>query len=229
MAWKKIWYKRLIFRLTENFTLRSRRKRFNLFIDLLKPGPDDKILDIGISSYIVRGTNFLEMWYPYQKNITCLVNEDIEKYKDFKLKYPEVKIIQGDGKKMDFPAHYFDIVFSNAVIEHVGRREEQKKFIHEIIRVGKKSFISTPNYRFPIDSHTLFPFIHMFPRKIKFWIYKKIGRGYFSDINRLNLLRLQEFIKLFPAHINIKIYKQKVLGLTTNFIALITHPPECKG
>lgn len=37
----------------------------------------------------------------------------------------KVKLLFVDGKNMDFPDNCFDIVFRNAVVEHVGGRREK--------------------------------------------------------------------------------------------------------
>ena len=134
---------------------------------------------------------------------------------------PEIKLIFGDGKALNFPDNHFDIVFSNAVVEHVGGAEEQKRFIHEIVRVGKRAFITTPNYWFPMDPHTLIPFAHWFTSEIKFWIYRKLGRQYWADINHLNLLTSKGFLSLFPKGIRIRLYKQRILGITNSLIVVV--------
>jgi len=102
-----------------------------------------------------------------------------------------------------------------------GGAEEQKRFIHEIVRVAKRVFITTPNYWFPMDAHTLIPFAHWLPQKIKFWIYKKLGREYWADINHLNLLTSKGFLSLFPKGIKVRLYKQRMFGITSSLIALV--------
>jgi len=224
VKWKNIfweWPDGLIWKITEKPTLKSRRQKYDLFISLVQPKPEDKILDVGVSPFFGRGTNFLELLYPYPENITALTNEEPGKFKDFNKNYPKVKLIFGDGKNLDFPDDYFDIVFCNAVVEPVGEYQEQKKFIYEICRVGKKIFVTTPNYWFPLDAHTLIPFAHWLPQKIKRKIYKMFGREYWADINHLNLLSEKKFVSLFPEGIDIKLYKQKIFGITSNFIAVV--------
>jgi hypothetical protein len=100
MFWE--WPDGLIWKITERPTLRSRKQRYDLFISLIQPKPEDKILDVGVSPFFGRGTNFLELWYPYPENITALTNEEPEKFKDFNKHYPKVKLIFGDGKKFRF-------------------------------------------------------------------------------------------------------------------------------
>jgi len=69
--------------------------------------------------------------------------------------------VQLDGRKLPFAAGSFDLVISNAVIEHVGEEEDQYNFIAEHARVGKHWIATTPNRFFPVESHTHKLFVHM--------------------------------------------------------------------
>src|SRR4030042_1864807 len=180
--WK--WPDGLVWRFTEGLTLRSRRRKYALFMDLMSPHHKDKVLDVGVAPYTLRSTNYLEQWYPYPGSITALTNEDPEKFTDFHKHFPKVKLLFADGKNLPFPNNHFDIVFSNAVVEHVGGMDEKRRFIHSLVRVAKRAFITTPNYWFPIDAHTLIPFTHWFPQGIRFYFYKKMGRSYWADSTR---------------------------------------------
>ena len=59
------WPDGLVWKITEETTLKSRRKKYALFISLIKPKPGETILDVGVAPYSFRTTNFLEQWYPY--------------------------------------------------------------------------------------------------------------------------------------------------------------------
>jgi len=59
-----------------------------------------------------------------------------------------------DGRRLAFEDKSFDLVVSNAVIEHVGDAAEQKAFVDEHHRVGRRFIITTPNLLFPVESHT---------------------------------------------------------------------------
>lgn len=72
--------------------------------------------------------------------------------------------ISCSGLDLPFVDNEFDLVFSNAVIEHVGGGLEQAKYIGEHTRVGRHWFLTTPNRFFPIESHTQIFFLHMFKR-----------------------------------------------------------------
>jgi hypothetical protein len=212
----------LVWKITEKPTLLSRKKKFELFIHFMTPSHTDKIIDIGVAAYTYRGTNFLEQWYEHRKNITALVNEDLSNYSEFRKTFPECTLIRGDGRKLDFPDRHFDIVFCNAVVEHVGSREKQKQFINELVRIGKKSFITTPNRWFLIDFHTLVPFAHWFPVKVRAAIYKVFGRNMYASEKMLNLLSFREFKELFSKKHGLKILRQRFLGFfTVNFVAVV--------
>ena len=69
--------------------------------------------------------------------------------------------IQADGRDLPFLTHEFDLVFSNAVIEHVGDKTDQNDFFRETDRVGRNWIVTTPNRLFPVESHTQVLFKHM--------------------------------------------------------------------
>ena len=92
-----------------------------------------------------------------------------------------------DGCLMPFEDQSFDLVVSNAVIEHVGDEAAQREFVREHLRVGRAWVMSTPNRWFPIESHTSTVFRHWSSR----W------RGDRTKFTRL--LTRREFQDLLPA------------------------------
>ncbi|QII12880.1 hypothetical protein KsCSTR_35010 [Candidatus Kuenenia stuttgartiensis] len=215
------WPDGLIWKVTEKLVLKSRREKFGMFMHIMRPTFRDTILDVGVTPGSYEWANFLENWYPFPERITALTIEGQEKFYNFQKNFPKVTLIFGNGKKLNFLDNSFDIVFSNAVVEHTGSREEQRQFIHEIVRVGKRAFITTPNYWFPADSHTLIPFAHYLPLKFRFWIYKKFGKESHADLNYLNLLTTNAFLGLFPKQVKVNLYKQRCFGMLSNLIAVV--------
>ncbi len=215
------WPDSLVWEITEKATVKSRRRKYTLFISLMKPKPEETILDMGVSSHFGRVTNYLELWYPHPEQITGLTNDEEGKFKNFRERFPKVKLVFGDGGNLDFPDNNFDIVFSNAVVEHVGTDEEQRRFIHELVRVSERAFITTPNYYFPMEAHTLIPFVHYLPRTMRFWIYRKLGRGFWTDSNCLNLFTPKKFLSLFPSRKQVRLFKHSILGISHSLIAVI--------
>jgi hypothetical protein len=63
-----------------------------------------------------------------------------------------------DVLDLPFDDDSFDLVYANAVIEHVGLRPHQQQMVAEMARVGDAWIITTPNRFFPVEAHfhTLF-------------------------------------------------------------------------
>jgi 2-polyprenyl-3-methyl-5-hydroxy-6-metoxy-1,4-benzoquinol methylase len=118
----------------------------------------------------------------------------------------------------------FDIVMSNATIEHIGNNNNQIKFVKETVRLCKKLvFISTPNRYFPIDFHTLLPFIHWLPKKMHRLLLKTLNLNFFAKESNLNLLsinNLKEICSVLKIQ-NYKIIRVRLFFFTTNLILII--------
>ena len=72
--------------------------------------------------------------------------------------------VQGDACDLkEYEDDAFDIVFSNSVIEHVGDTQQQTKMLSEAKRVGKRYFVQTPNFFFPIEPHFHVPGFQFLP------------------------------------------------------------------
>lgn len=180
-----------------------------------------KILDIGTSPLDNEYQNYLIHKYPNKRKITCVSKVKLNKIKQ---RYPEIKTLRCDGRQIPLKNNSFDIVISNATIEHVGNKKNQTKSIKEAVRLSKKLvFISTPNRYFPLDFHTLIPLIHWFPKKIHRFILKKTGLDFFSKESNLNLLSDNE-LRNICENLKIKNYtinKIRILGFCTNLVLSI--------
>ena len=157
-------------RLVDAISLRSRRRKLRFFLEELQPTAETSVLDVGADELGFGegdgcGTlNFFEELYPWPEQITALGLQDGDA---FRARYPHVRYVQGDACALPFADGEFDIVFSNAVIEHVGDRERQRLFVAEALRVGRRVFITTPNRRFPVEVHTRLPFVHWLPDRAR--------------------------------------------------------------
>jgi hypothetical protein len=63
------------------------------------------------------------------------------------------------GQALPFADSAFDILTSNAALERVGSLENQRSFLRELLRVGKKIFVTVPNRLFPVEHHTAIPLL----------------------------------------------------------------------
>ena len=146
------------FDLARKISAAARRSTFAAFTNAFSPTETTKILDIGASDEEGPETNMLEQLYPWPASITAagLGNGD-----EFCKRYPQSRYVRIEtGKPLPFPDRAFDIVWSNAVLEHVGGSEQRTAFISEVTRVGIGTFIIVPNRWFPIEHHTAIPFLH---------------------------------------------------------------------
>lgn len=170
---------------------------FSLFTQVMRPSPESSVLDIGVTSDLsFRESNFFEQFYPFKSKITCVGTENA---KNIESLYPGVRFIQiQPGEKLPFPDKRFDIVFSNAVVEHVGGAQRQRAFLAEACRVAQRVFITTPNRWFPIEHHTGVPLLHYLPKSIYRRLISHTGLEYWATEEHLNLMTLQEFARLFP-------------------------------
>lgn len=156
-------------RLADALSLRSRRRKLRLLLDELRPSAETTVLDVGVDEVSLgdaggeggcRTHNFFEEHYPWPARITALGLHDGTRFRE---RYPTIAYVQGDACALPFPDGAFDVVHSNAVIEHVGGRERQAAFVAEALRVGRSVFLTTPNRWFPVDVHTRLPLVHWLP------------------------------------------------------------------
>ena len=190
-------------RLADAISLRSRRRKLQLFLDELRPDAETSVLDVGADELGFGegdgcGTmNFFEEHYPWPERITALGLHDGA---GFRARYPGIEYVQGDACALPFADGQFDIVFSNAVIEHVGGRERQRRFVAEALRVGRRVFLTTPDRRFPIEVHTRLPFVHWLPDALADRAYRAAGK---DSATELSLLTRRAFESLFPGRVRI--------------------------
>lgn len=204
-----------------HFVLRARKKIFHLFMETINPTKNDNILDAGVTP--AKGlagvktvtNNFFEYLYPYTERITATSIEDVSNLED---SCPGLTFIKTEPFHTPFADKQFDAVFCNAVVEHTGSREQQKAFIQEYCRIGKKFFFTTPNRWFPIEVHSALPLIHWLPPKYFRKILKLIGMNWLADESILNLLTEKEFKALFPKNVELKVIRIKTAGWTSNIV-----------
>ena len=197
---------------------RFRRKRFKLFLDIIKDIPKPvNILDAGGTESFWK---MMKLTDPGDVKVTIINIENAV------TTLPNFSYIKADARSLTmFSNNQFDIVFSNSVIEHVGGYDDQQKMAQEIMRVGKRFFVQTPNYYFPFEPHFMFPLFQFFPSGIKIFLLTKFNMGWFkkcstkdeakSIIRSIKLLRRKDLKKLFP---HSRIYNEYFFFLKKSFI-----------
>jgi SAM-dependent methyltransferase len=193
-------------RVASRVSMRSRERKLQLFLDLLQPGPETTVVDVGVTDapFGAGSTdNFFEALYPWPERITGVGHTELER---FAAAFPQVRAVRADGRDLPFRNAEFDIGFSNAVVEHVaGGRDGQRQFVHELCRVSRRVFVTTPNRRFPIEVHTLLPFVHWLPKGPRDRLLP------FDDV--LDPLAAKDLAALFP-------YRVRVINTGMTLIAV---------
>ncbi|KAB8334038.1 class I SAM-dependent methyltransferase [Scytonema tolypothrichoides VB-61278] len=205
----------------DSLATKLRKKRFALFKDLLDSVPKPiKILDVGGRVDFWQNTDF---WHETDKDLeVTIINLDFEIDDSV---YVNITQVSGDARNMQqFRDQEFDVVFSNSVIEHVGGFQEQLQMSREVMRVGKRYFIQTPNLYFPIEPHFVFPLFQFLPVGLRVFLVNHFDLGWIKKIpdkekakqlvTGIKLLRKMELVKLFPKS---NLYEEKFLGLTKSF------------
>lgn len=161
---------RSIYNLFSNFG----RSRMLLFCKIMEPSPNDVILDVG---------GYPQTWYGSgitAKEVQCLNIRPIDHTSD-PTSSPKISARVGDGCNLACPDKFYEIVFSNSVIEHVGNSNDQARFAKELDRVGKKLWVQTPAKEFFIEPHFIAPFVHWFPKPLMKKLVRWISVRTFLD------------------------------------------------
>jgi SAM-dependent methyltransferase len=146
--------------ISERLVAIARDTIYKDFIKFCSPKSSDRILDVGVSDVVGDAANVIERRYAHSENITAV---GLGRGDEFVASFPQVKYKQiVANEALPFADRSFDIVTSNAVIEHVGSVENQRFFISELMRVGGRVFITMPHRFFPVEHHTAIPFLHWF-------------------------------------------------------------------
>jgi SAM-dependent methyltransferase len=190
----------------------------------MRPAEDLKLLDIGAEAGLNGEENQqLIGAYRWRKNVVA-GNISEEHVASLKKRYPEIEAVVADACDLPWPDKHFDIVYSNAVIEHVGDFERQKKMAAEIMRVGKRWFVTTPNRWYPFEFHMRLPFVTWLP----FDGYLRVGRivwynhvkGRYTRGGRRDDLRLMTARELRACFPGSKIIKQRVTFMAETLIVV---------
>lgn len=187
-------------------------------INFTNPTAMTTILDVGATCDKRPECNFFEKLYPYPHMITAVGTEDasfLEK------DYPGLKFLRINGISLPFKNKSFDIVVCFATVEHVGSRKHQQEFIHELCRIGRICCITTPNRWYPIEFHSILPFVHWLPHSWFRTILRLFGKDFFAKEENLNLLSEKELLGMFPKNAQVYTRYFRLFGLVSNLMFFV--------
>lgn len=181
--------------LRRHYSLASREEKWDLYRATFPPRLGERVLDVGASPREdLEGTNYFLHRYPHPEQLTAVAIEGVA---ELATSFPSVALVQADGRDLPFADGSFDVVHSNAVLEHVGPRDEQRRFVEELVRVARAGFVTTPSRWFPFEVHSAVPFAHWLPAR--------------TDEEPW-LLSARQLRRLFPAGVDVRVVPQRILG-----------------
>jgi Methyltransferase domain len=201
--------------LAVKYGLASRDAKWQLYSEFFPPRIGEQVLDVGVSQFDdLPGSNYFLRRYPYPEQVTAVGISDLT---GLRSRYQGIRFVEADGRQLPFEDRAFDVVHSNAVVEHVGPELEQIRFIGELARVGRAGFITTPNRWFPIEPHFRLPVIHWLPRPAAVWALRRLS---IRQEWKVFLLSSRRFKRLFPHDLDITFLTQRMAGWPATFIVL---------
>jgi SAM-dependent methyltransferase len=202
--------------LSERLAWRVRQSIFQRMMATLQPTPAWRVLDVGVTSDRSRDSNFFERLYPHKASITAVGLEDAS---HLMADYPGLRFVQADALALPFLDGCFDLAFCSAVIEHVGSHQQQLRLIRELLRVARIVVLTTPDRFFPLEFHTLTPFLHWLPPRVFRRFLRLTGRSFFAEEAHLHLLDQSTLETLFAeAHCSSSSAHEQLLGLRSNLV-----------
>jgi hypothetical protein len=183
-----------------SYSTRARAKKIEIFLSFISGLKTDHvtIADIGGTSLF---WNLLNKGKNNNLDI-ILVNLDANVIQNF-------KSICGRAENLKFiKDKSFEVCFSNSVIEHIPKFEDQQNMANDVLRIAKYYFIQTPAFIFPVEQHFLFPFFHWLPKFIRIKLVQKYNLGWFNKqkeypeaeklVDSISILTKRKLRKLFP-------------------------------
>jgi len=206
--------------LAQRLSAHNRDRKWRLFLQEITPTESMRILDVGYSAKeFSQVDNYIEKHYPFPWRLTALGIDPVQEFSD---RYQGVHTVSYDGGIFPFTDKQFDVVWSNAVLEHVGGTDKQLLFLKEIARVGRRAFITTPNRYFPIELHTRTPLLHYFPKPVLDAYLTAVGKSW-ATADYMHLLSERELRVLLSAAgiTRYRLFRNRLFGLAVDF-AVVT-------
>jgi hypothetical protein len=142
--------------------------------------------------------------------------------------YSNIDSIVGDATNLhQFVDGYFDVAFSNSVIEHLFTLKNQQRMAGEVQRVGKAYWVQTPNFWFPIEPHFHVPGWQWFPVELRIAMLRRWRCGWRGPcpdpvkagdlVREVRLMTRAELAQAFP---DAKLVAERFAGLVKSWIAI---------
>ena len=192
---------------------RFRRKRFEQLFQIMGITDTTTILDVGGLPY-----DWVALKYP--GHVHCVSLSGI---REGQWGQGNITYTRQDATALPYPDKSFELVYSNSLLEHVGRGN-QTKVSDEIRRIGNRYWVQVPHRNFPYEPHYRALFFYQMPVFVRRLIAKhwtsliKKPNYYLSEVDTIYPLDYSEMQALFP---EATILREKFLGMTKSLIAVV--------
>jgi SAM-dependent methyltransferase len=202
---------KLFYASLEPFSRKTRKARMAMFLEVMKPAPGMRVLDLGGQP---------EIWDSVQPtlDITC-VNLPGVSHTSHRTHH-RVTYVEGDACDLhQFHRRDFDIVFSNSVIEHVGDGHRRFRFAREVLRLSDHYWIQTPSRWFPLEAHCGMPLWWFYPEALRAWFLRRWRRklpAWAEMVAGTSVVSPAELKAILPG---CEIRYERIFGLTKSMVA----------
>lgn len=148
-----------------------------------------KLLEVGC------GSGGISHYFAHHLSLNCNVYA-VDIY-DNRQKTDGYQFVQVHDTALPFSDHYFDIIITNHVIEHVGGTKEQLHHLTEIRRVLKpygQCYLAVPNRWMLTEPHYKLKFLSWLPHSWRTSYLKLMKKGEFYDCEPLELSQLEDML-----------------------------------
>jgi SAM-dependent methyltransferase len=166
-------------RLASPLAARARARRHERFFALTRLPEGARVLDVGCGRLGLRGL----------EPALDVTGVDLVERPG----YPGPFVRADATRGLPFANRSFDLVYCSSVIEHVAP-PLRAAFAAELRRVGRGWYVQTPAWSFPIEPHSLLPFAHWLPPRVRRPYWHLGAAGAWEEIE---LLRHAEIEALF--------------------------------
>jgi len=185
-------------RIASPIAARARARRHAQFFGLTGLQPGMSVLDVGC------GTAGLRALEPDLE----ITGVDLVARPSYPGPFLQADVTEG----LPYEDGAFDLVYSSSVVEHVPRAR-RAAFAAELTRVGRGLYVQTPAFSFPLEPHSLLPFAHWLPARLRRPLWRLGAQG---DWEEIDLLGRAEMRRLFGA----PVHAERVGPLAKSWIAI---------
>jgi SAM-dependent methyltransferase len=157
-------------RIASPLAARARARRHERFFALTRLPAGARVLDVGCGALGLRGL----------EPALDITGVDLAERPG----YPGPFVRADAAAGLPFADGEFDLVYSSSVIEHVPPAR-RAAFAAELRRVGRGWLVQTPARSFPLEPHSLLPFAHWLPARLRRPYWRLGAAGAWEEIELL--------------------------------------------